>query len=418
MKSNNPATGFTQIQCWQTLEAKEVKKNRLSLLAIILLSMLSPFTHGSSEFRAHQSRYDDPLLNMVAEDRATLEKLNAQRKATNTSIEMTPKLMGEKSLSIHSNTENKDQRANEQRLASATPEHVNVSISTTKRTKPTASTPGFMLSVQEKHLSKAAGETAIYHFSTLEDRTLVDNSHTGTRIASEKLGGQICLSLASSLPGARLSKERIHPGDTFSLLVPSNSDARWGDYMFTVTASADGGNWVKQQSVNLSLLPGNMREIKQANLTRHPIIDNAPEGIESRIAVDDELAAFGVRILVNIAHTWHRDLKMTLTSPMGTSYQLESESYAAKESKTVKASDSSKESLAARESYAVRESHAAKDNQYREYRTETFNNEVVRGDWTLKVSDLAAGDVGTLRGWQLLISGYSVTQPQEISASP
>ncbi len=371
MKSNHSASGLTYIQAGQTPEAQAVNNNRLSLFAILLLFMLSPFTHGSSEFRAHQSRYDDPLLNMVAEDRETLEKLNAQRKATIGSVEIKPKRMSE------TNTKSKTPIASDQKEASAIPED-----------KPTELTPGFVLSVKEKRLSKAAGETAIYHFSTLEDRTLVDTSLTGKSLASEKTKGQICLSLASSLPGARLSKERVHPGDTFSLLVPSNSDARWGDYMFTVTASADGGNWVKQQSVNLSLLPGDIREIQQANFTWQPITDNVPEGIESRIAVEDELAAFGVRILVNIAHTWHRDLSMTLTSPMGTSYQL------------------------------VSESHAGRDNQYREYRTEAFNHEAIRGDWILKVSDLAAGDIGTLRGWQLLISGYSAAQPQDISASP
>ncbi|QYJ96152.1 proprotein convertase P-domain-containing protein [Shewanella alkalitolerans] len=389
MKSNHSAAGLTYIQAGQTPEAQAVNNNRLSLFAILLLFMLTPFTHGSSEFRAYQSRYDDPLLNMVAEDRETLEKFNAQSKATIGSVEIKPKRISE------TNTKSKTPIASVQKEASATPED-----------KPTELTPGFVLSVKEKRLSRAAGETAIYHFSTLEDRTLVDNSHTATRLASEKLEEQICLSLASSLPGARLTKERIHPGDTFSLLVPSNSDAQWGDYMFTVTASADGGNWVKQQSVNLSLLPGDIREIQQANFTWQPITDNVPKGIESRITVEDELAAFGVRVLVNVSHTWHRDLSMTLTSPMGTSYQLESESYAAKESKTVKASNSSKES------------HAGRDNQHREYRTLAFNHEAIRGDWILQVSDLAAGDIGTLRGWQLLISGYSAAQPQDISASP
>lgn len=365
MKSNHSAAGLTYIQAGQTPEAQAVNNNRLSLFAILLLFMLTPFTHGSSEFRAHQSRYDDPLLNMVAEDRETLEKFNAQSKATIGSVERKTKQIDSMSQAIKTNTKTGIPLASEHKKASATLGGEAAATSIAKRNKPTASTQGFMLSVKEQRLSRAAGETAIYHFSTLVDRTLedkapedraleqralIDTSLTGTSLVSEKLGGQICLSLASSLPGARLSKERVHPGDTFSLLVPSNSDARWGDYMFTVTASADGGNWVKQQSVNLSLLPGDIREIQQANFTWHPITDNAPEGIVSRIAVEDELAAFGVRVLVNVSHTWHRDLSMTLTSPTGTSYQL------------------------------VSESHAGGDNQHREYRTQAFNHEAIKGD--------------------------------------
>ncbi|WP_281213723.1 proprotein convertase P-domain-containing protein [Shewanella insulae] len=331
-----------------------------TLLVLSILSTLSPLAQGSSEFHIYQARYDDPLLNMVDQDSTTLDQFYTQPKTRQALEEIKQSLK-------HSNGKQNNKEEN------PTPSLNNHSSITARAKSQNKSTRSFSLSVADQTQSMPAGKTATYHFLTQ---------------GNDQWQGNICLSLASSLPGARLSKQEIRAGETFRLSIPSNNDTRWGDYMFTITASADNGSLVQQQRVNLNLLPNNIRQVTQANLSWMPIDDNNPKGIQSSILMEDAIAAFGVRVLVKISHPWHRDLKLTLSSPMGTLYNLENQNL------------------------------VYQNSQYQEYSTEAFNNEAIQGHWTLRVADLAAGDRGILRGWQLMISGYSPAQSEQAGDPP
>ncbi|MCE9678622.1 proprotein convertase P-domain-containing protein [Shewanella sp. AS1] len=325
---------------------------KISTLSLFILFTLSPECMGASKFHIDQMRFNDPLFDILEPDIITIEHVYSRYNTVFPLDEIKHGL-------IDANSDNKnDKKGNSSVNPTADLEYTSV---TNPKKMEKVLTSGFTLSVAEDNLSKSVGETATYHFS------IQGNNHWQ---------GSICLSLASSLPGAKLSKQRIRPGETFSLSVPSSINSRWGDYMFTITAAADNDHWVKQQRVNLRLLPSDMRQIEQSNLTELSITDNTPEGIMSGIMIEDAITAFDVRILVKISHPLQRELSMTLTSPMGTIYKLENQS------------------------------NVTKDNRVQEYQTDHFNNEPINGNWVLKVSDLAAGDRGSLLGWQLFISGY------------
>lgn len=115
------------------------------------------------------------------------------------------------------------------------------------------------------------------------------------------------------------------------------------------------------------------------------IPDNDKNGIQSQIAVDQIPGTRKVRVYVDITHSFRGDLKLSVVSPDGREVAL----------KNVSSSDSRADvkgtfggDLVAAESL------------------EPFASTAHAGNWTLKVSDQARVDVGTLNAWKIqLIAG-------------
>ena len=108
-----------------------------------------------------------------------------------------------------------------------------------------------------------------------------------------------------------------------------------------------------------------------SNTTATPIPDVS--SISSTIAVTGITgnAPTNLSVSVNITHTYRGDLKIDLVSPGGTTYNLKASS----------GSDSA-------------------DNVIATY-TVNASGSVANGTWTLKVTDTASGDTGTLNNWSL-----------------
>ncbi|WP_105188924.1 S8 family serine peptidase [Pseudoalteromonas sp. T1lg48] len=220
--------------------------------------------------------------------------------------------------------------------------------------------PGFDLSVDPVTQSMTVGGTATYTFSS---------------VATRGWQGEISLSLESSLPGASLSASTIMPGDTFTLTVPTTTETQWGDYVFTVTGTADNGELVQQQAANLELQPSGLNNYTYANTTAIAVPDNDPVGVQSVINVSDDLTTFDMNVTVAINHTWISDLLVTLTSPSGTEHILHNRA------------------------------GGSGVNINQTYTLSTFNGELAQGDWVLSVSDNAGYDTGTLQSWSMDITG-------------
>jgi subtilisin-like proprotein convertase family protein len=103
------------------------------------------------------------------------------------------------------------------------------------------------------------------------------------------------------------------------------------------------------------------------------IADNSK--VESTLRIDDELSLKGGSINVDIPHTYRGDLVVTLTSPSG---------------KSVKLHDRAGGSL---------------DDLKAKFDLSAFAGESTKGDWKLTVEDTAKADVGTLKAWDLEITG-------------
>ena len=119
----------------------------------------------------------------------------------------------------------------------------------------------------------------------------------------------------------------------------------------------------------------------QFTQTSEPATRIADRGtIQDAIAVDRSGTATSVSVAVDISHTYIGDLVVDLIAPDGTSQTLHS-----------------------------RTGGSANDID-RTYAPD-FDGTGIAGDWTLRVSDRAGGDVGTLNGWTLTIGHGTAGSP-------
>ena len=110
------------------------------------------------------------------------------------------------------------------------------------------------------------------------------------------------------------------------------------------------------------------------------IPDNDQTGVESAIPITSSGRLTGMLVKVEITHTYIGDLVVEILAPSGQSAILHSRSGTSKDNLTM--------------SYST-ESTAA---------LEVLKGEEIKGNWTLRVKDLAAVDVGTLDKWSLQLS--------------
>lgn len=224
--------------------------------------------------------------------------------------------------------------------------------------------PGFRMNVAPVNTTITAGETATYTFNVA---SVADWS------------GDIELSVTDSLGSAMLSAATVTPGNSFELTVPTTADTAWGDYSFTVTGTS--GELTKSTNLGLYVLPQGLNDITYTNETPADIPDNNPEGVTSVINVPDSLTVFGTDTFLNISHTYIADLKVTLTSPTGTTATLFSNT------------------------------GGGSDDINQSFSSDVFNGENTFGDWTLSIVDSAGADTGTLNNWSMTFSATGDVQP-------
>lgn len=227
-------------------------------------------------------------------------------------------------------------------------------------------TPGFKISASPLTQQIIAGEATSYTF---------------TIGSIAEWDEEVTLELSTTLGGAYLSSLTARPGDDVILNVETDTDTQWGDYEFTVTATA--GDIVKQQSVELMIQPLGLNDFTYSSTGSVAIPDNSPQGISSVINVSDDLTVFGTTADVDITHTYSGDLVVKLISAQGTEVTLQSNV------------------------------GGSNDDIVKSFTSSVFNGEVANGDWTLHVEDTAAADTGTINGWSLTLSAIG-----EVSAQP
>lgn len=138
---------------------------------------------------------------------------------------------------------------------------------------------------------------------------------------------------------------------------------------------------------------GLAQPLRYASSPERPIPDNNPAGIQDVIRISDAGRLQDTRVTVDIAHTWIGDLRVSVTAPDGATVLLHDRS------------------------------GANQDNIRRTYDTTTvpalasLRDRSVTGDWTLRVQDLAAQDVGTLKSWTLELTVSAEPLVAEDSAS-
>jgi extracellular elastinolytic metalloproteinase len=124
------------------------------------------------------------------------------------------------------------------------------------------------------------------------------------------------------------------------------------------------------------------------------IPDNQPAGVSSTLSVSQAGRIARLTVAVDIAHTFIGDLRVSLTTPEGSTVMLHNRS------------------------------GGRADNLVESYKNEDIPalaailGEPAQGLWTLHVADLAGVDVGTLRSWRLEIDLEGATQSIQAEATP
>jgi subtilisin-like proprotein convertase family protein len=106
------------------------------------------------------------------------------------------------------------------------------------------------------------------------------------------------------------------------------------------------------------------------------IPDNNPTGVTSNLVVTGNGVVQSLSLSLNITHTFRGDLVVTLIAPGGTQFIVSN-----------RAGGSADNIIINNQAIAA------------------FNNQTAAGTWRLKVTDLAAVDVGTINSWSLNIVG-------------
>jgi M6 family metalloprotease-like protein len=110
------------------------------------------------------------------------------------------------------------------------------------------------------------------------------------------------------------------------------------------------------------------------------IPDANPQGVQNTIAIGETGKATDIEVLVNIAHTYRGDLLVELKVPSGRGAMLHNRSGGSKADLRLTYDVASAPGLAG------------------------LIGEAIQGDWTLRVSDLAAMDTGMLENWGVTLS--------------
>ena len=124
------------------------------------------------------------------------------------------------------------------------------------------------------------------------------------------------------------------------------------------------------------------------------IPDNQPAGITSVLTVADAGRLTRLAVAIDIQHPYIGDLRVSLSTPAGTTVVLHNRSGASADDLVKSYASENTPALAA------------------------LAAEQAQGDWTLRVADLAARDLGTLRRWSLEIGLEAAVQAAHGEATP
>jgi subtilisin-like proprotein convertase family protein/subtilisin family serine protease len=126
---------------------------------------------------------------------------------------------------------------------------------------------------------------------------------------------------------------------------------------------------------------GTIQIVRQASTPVLQIPDNSPAGVRDTLRFPDSMVAGSVKVTVDITHTYIGDLRLTLTAPSGTTVVLHDRNGGRTQN--------------LRKTFDTNNTPALT----------SLTGQLIQGNWTLWVQDLAAIDTGLLNRWEVEISG-------------
>jgi subtilisin-like proprotein convertase family protein len=197
--------------------------------------------------------------------------------------------------------------------------------------------------------------------------------------------GTVSLTASPAISGVTYAwnPASVAAGGTATLTVSASATAPLGPHTITLTGTSGGVSHAT--TVDLSIVPVLApNAVHTYSAAPHVAIpDDDGTGVTSKIDVPDDIKIASIAVTPSITHTYQGDLNVTLIGPDGTSVPLHDQ--------TGGAADDVKTT------YAIATPSVLPLTAYVGHTT--------KGKWSLKVKDLAAGDVGTLDNWSITFNG-------------
>jgi subtilisin-like proprotein convertase family protein len=176
-------------------------------------------------------------------------------------------------------------------------------------------------------------------------------------------------------------------GVPVSLTIKTNSSSGPGSIPFTVPIGRPSANTITRTSTDVP----------------KAIPDSNPTGVTSTLVANStgsRVYDLNVRI-GQITHTFDSDLVITITSPAATTVTLASRNGSSGDNFTSTVFDDEAAT-------AITSGSAPFTGSFRPVQSlSAFDGQAIAGTWTLRVSDVAAEDTGTLSDWSTLTRGYA-----------
>ncbi len=221
------------------------------------------------------------------------------------------------------------------------------------------------------------------------DPTSYTSDFGGTSSACPLVAGIAALVLSAN-PDLRASEVKQILQQTADKIVDTSTDPQFG---FRKGSYEAGGrsDWFGYGKVNASkavqaasqrqklAIVAPTRHVQQQNTTSMAIPDYSPDGVLSAVQISENNVVRDIQVGVAIDHSFLGDLEISLISPSGDTVLLQSRTLGRRTNlQTI---------------YTLQNTPLLRQ----------FLNQPAGGRWLLKVADLAMGDTGTLKNWQLIL---------------
>ncbi len=194
----------------------------------------------------------------------------------------------------------------------------------------------------------------------------------------------------SNIPaGASSTSNAPHFAYTVGTGVPCGSDIA-----FNLSIQTNEGTFNSSFTIKVGRRASGNNSYPSTDVPK-PIPDNNTAGVTSIVNVADTNVVQGVRVKVNITHTFDGDIALTLVGPNGTSVSLSNKRGSSGDNYTNTTFDDTAAT-------AISSGSPPFTGTFRpESPLGVFNGIPANGTWSLKVVDSASSDLGTITGWTL-----------------
>ena len=184
---------------------------------------------------------------------------------------------------------------------------------------------------------------------------------------------------ASYDPDTSWDVSPIAPFDKGDFINTGDPDGTWSPWFGhgRIDASAAVAEALKRRQGN------GQQTFNKVSTNEMAIPDNNPTGILDKISFTEVATISSIKVAIDLTHTYIGDLRLTLTAPSGTSVVLHDRNGGG--TKNIKRTFDSQATPA----------------------LGVLVGQSIKGDWTLRVQDLAKADTGKLNRWELNIEGQA-----------